>query len=105
VTISSAIVCVDTSSEDRLTGIVLNVTGQGSFGRYDGVCLPASLISGSSSSGTYSASGHFPTVASLSAMSIGACGRYTVRAQATDTAGNRSAMTTIRKIDIVTCTS
>lgn len=105
VAISSAIVCVDTSSEDRLTGIVLNVTGQGSFGRYDGVCLPASLISGSSSNGTYSASGHFPTAASLSAMSIGACGRYTVRAQATDTAGNRSAMTTIRKIDIVTCTS
>lgn len=103
--VASAILCVDTSSEDRLTGIILNISGVGSYGINDGRCIPASLISGNAASGTYSASGRFPPVSSLAAMSLGACGRYTVRAQALDQNGNRSTMTTVRKIDIVTCTS
>jgi secreted trypsin-like serine protease len=103
--VASAILCVDTSSEDRLTGIILNISGVGSYGVNDGRCVPASLISGNAASGTYSASGRFPPVASLAAMSLGACGRYTVRAQALDQNGNRSTMATVRKIDIVTCRS
>jgi hypothetical protein len=103
--VASVILCVDTSSEDRLTGILLNISGVGSYGVSDGRCLPAQLISGNAASGTYSATGRFPSVASLSAMSLGACGRYTVRAQAVDLNGNRSIMTTVRKIDIITCRS
>jgi len=103
--VASVILCVDTSSEDRLTGIILNISGVGSYGVNDGRCIPAQLTSGNSSSGTYTVTGRFPTVSSLAAMSIGACGRYTVRAQAIDVSGNRSTMTTVRKIDIVTCTS
>ncbi len=103
--VASAILCVDTSSEDRLTGIILNIAGVGSYGVNDGRCMPAQLIAGNSTSGTYTVTGRFPTVASLNAMSIGACGRYTVRAQAIDLSGNRSIMTTVRKIDIVTCRS
>jgi hypothetical protein len=103
--VASAILCVDSSSEDRLTGIILNITGIGSYGINDGRCLPAQLVSGNAASGTYTATGHFPSMSSLAAMSLGACGRYTVRAQAVDLNGNRSTMTTIRKIDIVTCRS
>jgi secreted trypsin-like serine protease len=101
--VASVILCVDSSSEDRLTGIILNISGVGSYGVNDGRCLPAQLISGNSTSGTYTVTGRFPSVSSLAAMSLGACGRYTVRAQAIDLNGNRSTMTTVRKIDIVTC--
>jgi hypothetical protein len=101
--VASVILCVDSSSEDRLTGIILNISGVGSYGVNDGRCLPAQLISGNSTSGTYTVTGRFPSASSLAAMSLGACGRYTVRAQAIDLNGNRSTMTTVRKIDIVTC--
>jgi V8-like Glu-specific endopeptidase len=101
--IASAILCVDSSSGDNITGIILNITGIGSYGINDGRCLPAQLVSGNESTGTYSAAGVFPSMPSLAALSLGACGRYTARAQTTDINGNRSPMTTVRKIDIVTC--
>jgi hypothetical protein len=103
--VASAILCVDSSSEDRIVGILLNISGVGNYGINDGRCIPAQLISGNASSGTYSAMGRFPSVATLAAMGLGVCGRYTVRAQAIDEKGNRSPMTTVRKIDIVTCRS
>jgi hypothetical protein len=101
--VASALMCVDSSSEDRIVGILLNISGVGSYGINDGRCIPAQLISGNSSSGTYSATGRFPSVTTLAAMGLGVCGRYTVRVQAIDEKQNRSPMTTVRKIDIVTC--
>jgi hypothetical protein len=62
----------------------------------------AKLISGSSQNGTWSATSHFPSIASLSAFST-SCGRYTVRAIAYDAAGNTTGPIAARQIDIVTC--
>jgi len=62
----------------------------------------ANLVSGNSKSGIWSATSHFPSILELSKFST-ACGRYTVRVIAYDSAGNTMGPLPARVIDIVSC--
>jgi len=62
----------------------------------------ATLVSGNAQSGIWSATSHFPSMAGLSSFST-ACGRYTARVLAYDSAGNASGPIAARSIDIVSC--
>ena len=64
----------------------------------------ASLISGSSQNGIWSATSRFPSIAALTSNFSTSCGRYTVRVTAYDSAGNSTGPMAARVIDIVTCT-
>ena len=62
----------------------------------------ATLVSGNAQSGSWSATSHFPSIASLASFGT-SCGRYTVRVLAYDSAGNASGPIAAREIDIVSC--
>ncbi len=89
--VSSVTFYVDTSSDPSRLGTQIPST----IGY-------ASLVSGNSQSGMWSATSRFPSISGLAQFST-ACGRYTVRVLAYDAAGNASGPIAARPIDIVSC--